>query len=424
VDSPVRARGNVPVRPFPWRALDATSRAHGGQVRQLGRAVDALVDLPAARAKLEALVGEPVAVRLRSLETDRLGAGGPSTQLHLAVVLSPTPEDAGAGAAGGPTFSLDAEPALAVRLLTGALGRAAPLGGQRPVVPSPFRAPEPEVAQAFAALLVAAARHGATPQPLSVVATGTVRSLLGSRATEPSLAALYVVTVGDDVFLARLVIPRSLLERAAMPGFDRARLTALGDMPLAIPLVAAVSTISPMELAALTVGDAWIPGTWLPTFAAPGSPAGKRLVLTGPVLLAAAAAEEAARAELTADGQLVLRGGTEPLPWTADARPQTEQPGSGSTPYREDEMNDPPQTPASLLESLADAPVVVRVEIGVAELRAREWAELAPGDVVGLGRRVAEPVILRVAGREVARGELVDLDGEVGVRILSRMELG
>ncbi len=389
-------------------------------MRQLGRVVDALVDLPAARARLEALVGEPISIRLRSLETDRLGAGGPSAQLHIAVVLAPTPEDAGAGAAGGPTFSLDVEPALAVRLLSGALGRAAPLGGQRPVVPSPFRAPEPEVAQAFAALLVAAARHGATPQPLTVVATGTVRSLLGSRATEPSLAALYVVTVADDVFLARLVIPRSLLERAAMPGFDRARLAMLGDMPLAIPLVASASTISPAELAALAVGDAWIPGTWLPTFATPGGPAGKRLVITGPVLLAAAAAEEAARAELTADGQLVLRGETEPLPWT------------GSTPYLpahnahspSDEMNDQPQTPASLLDSLADAPVVVRVEIGVAELRAREWAELAPGDVVGLGRRVAEPVILRVAGREVARGELVDLDGEVGVRILSRMELG
>ena len=76
----------------------------------------------------------------------------------------------------------------------------------------------------------------------------------------------------------------------------------------------------------------------------------------------------------------------------------------------------------SLLAALGDAPVVVRVEIGVAQMPAREWAELGPGDVVALGRRIAEPVVLRVAGREVARGELVDLEGEVGVRIMSRGE--
>jgi len=40
--------------------------------------------------------------------------------------------------------------------------------------------------------------------------------------------------------------------------------------------------------------------------------------------------------------------------------------------------------------------------------------------VVSLGKRIGEHVVLRVAGVEVARGELVDLDGEVGVRIVAR----
>ena len=54
---------------------------------------------------------------------------------------------------------------------------------------------------------------------------------------------------------------------------------------------------------------------------------------------------------------------------------------------------------------------------------ARELAShpaLASGDVVTLGRRVADPVVLRAGGVEIARGELIQIEGEVGVRILTR----
>jgi flagellar motor switch/type III secretory pathway protein FliN len=37
--------------------------------------------------------------------------------------------------------------------------------------------------------------------------------------------------------------------------------------------------------------------------------------------------------------------------------------------------------------------------------------------VVQSGRRLEDPVILRAGGREIARGELVDIEGELGVRI-------
>ena len=82
-------------------------------------------------------------------------------------------------------------------------------------------------------------------------------------------------------------------------------------------------------------------------------------------------------------------------------------------------MNANADTTARVLD---DAPVVVRVELGTVEMKAREWAELAPGDVIALGRKLGEPAILRVAGVEVARGELVQIDGEYGVRILARAE--
>jgi type III secretion protein Q len=59
----------------------------------------------------------------------------------------------------------------------------------------------------------------------------------------------------------------------------------------------------------------------------------------------------------------------------------------------------------------------VRVELGAVTMSAREWAALIPGDVVSVGRRIGDLASLRVAGIEVARGELVDIDGELGVRI-------
>jgi flagellar motor switch/type III secretory pathway protein FliN len=37
--------------------------------------------------------------------------------------------------------------------------------------------------------------------------------------------------------------------------------------------------------------------------------------------------------------------------------------------------------------------------------------------VIETRHRIAEPVVLRIAGREVARGELVNIEGELGVRV-------
>ena len=62
-------------------------------------------------------------------------------------------------------------------------------------------------------------------------------------------------------------------------------------------------------------------------------------------------------------------------------------------------------------------PLVVRVEVGVLRMLVRDWLRLRPGDVIQTGHRIAEPVVLRVAGQEIGRGELVNVEGELGVRI-------
>ena len=72
---------------------------------------------------------------------------------------------------------------------------------------------------------------------------------------------------------------------------------------------------------------------------------------------------------------------------------------------------------SGLEQIVGETPLCVRLEVGALEMSAAEWAALRPGDVVQSGRRLDDPVILRAGGREIARGELVDVEGELGVRI-------
>ncbi len=65
----------------------------------------------------------------------------------------------------------------------------------------------------------------------------------------------------------------------------------------------------------------------------------------------------------------------------------------------------------------ADVPVSLVVELGRVQLSVSRIADLRPGDVIELGRHSREPVELTSNGRLVARGELVQIDTELGVRV-------
>ena len=69
------------------------------------------------------------------------------------------------------------------------------------------------------------------------------------------------------------------------------------------------------------------------------------------------------------------------------------------------------------LGRLADVPLDVVVEIGRAQLPIRELLALDEGGVVRLSRTVGEPVDLLVNGTPAARGDIVVVDGRLGVRI-------
>ncbi len=72
---------------------------------------------------------------------------------------------------------------------------------------------------------------------------------------------------------------------------------------------------------------------------------------------------------------------------------------------------------AEVLPPSRDLTVTLTVELGRVNLPLSRLAGLQPGDVLELGRHPAEPVELSSNGRLVARGELVQIDTELGVRI-------
>ena len=72
---------------------------------------------------------------------------------------------------------------------------------------------------------------------------------------------------------------------------------------------------------------------------------------------------------------------------------------------------------AADLHRLEDVPVELAVEIGRTRMTLGDALALGPGSVIGLHRLAGEPVDLLVNGRVIARGEVVVLDEEFGLRI-------
>lgn len=75
-----------------------------------------------------------------------------------------------------------------------------------------------------------------------------------------------------------------------------------------------------------------------------------------------------------------------------------------------------PQT-ASALGRLAEVKLDVAVELGRSQVPIHELLALDEGGVIRLGKRVGEPVDLMVNGLPTARGEIVVVDGRLGLRV-------
>src|ERR1700712_1006033 len=72
---------------------------------------------------------------------------------------------------------------------------------------------------------------------------------------------------------------------------------------------------------------------------------------------------------------------------------------------------------AEELSRLHDVPVELAVEVGRTKMTIREALALGPGSLVPRTRLTREPVRLLVKGKPIARGEVVVIDEEFGLRV-------
>lgn len=345
---------------FPWSALELVDRSAEAKLWTARRWLE--------RAVLPPLLG-PALGRLLDTEVRLYARAVRSRSEPKPVALGFRPQG------GGATCVVGLEPALASALLCRLLRRAVP-------ILAPDAALEPAALGALSALFIEAARSteasvALEPCAAQLPSSGVAIEVTVVLAGKPYTAAVWLSSASE----------------AVPPLPDAELLSSLAELSIALPLVVALGMTTPRALAGLTVGAAFCAGeqTWIDARGA------------GRGVLVSATSESGVGVELGPDGRIVLREPARILLTSAEEPSMTGDDASG---------------PPTLAQAVLDAPVVVRVELGSVSMAAREWAALRPGDVVQTGRRLGEPVLLRSGGRVVARGELVNVEGEVGVRVL------
>jgi len=86
------------------------------------------------------------------------------------------------------------------------------------------------------------------------------------------------------------------------------------------------------------------------------------------------------------------------------------------------ESNTTPAAAERAVSLLGDVTLPVEVRLGEAELPIEELLELRQGSVVALDHSPNDPVDLIIGSRVVARGEVVLVNGELGVRVTEILE--
>ncbi len=98
----------------------------------------------------------------------------------------------------------------------------------------------------------------------------------------------------------------------------------------------------------------------------------------------------------------------------AGARPKAGQP-------REEEVSEE-EFADSLMDLAPDVPINLVAVIGKTQSNVSELMKTRIGSVIDLGRPPGETVDLVANGRLIARGELVEMEGQLGVRILKMVK--
>lgn len=278
---------------------------------------------------------------------------------------------------------LELDPRLGACLIDRVLGGE---GGAR--VPFPAAGLHPVEAGTLAYLLARIAAEAKLGFFLRAVLNtpAAMRAALG----EGSLyACRFTVELGEDRGVARLWLPAPSLEDGPTHATELSPI--LAGVALEVPVLGGRATLSARELGGLRVGDALLLDE---VYTRPGPAGDVRCVLGG-----------GRRAELRASieaGRLVFK----------DIQRRANEARTKGRPMSESESRHDP------IALAGDAPVELTVELARFTLTLEELARVRPGEVLATGRRIGERIALRAGERTVALCELVEIEGEVGVRVL------
>lgn len=123
--------------------------------------------------------------------------------------------------------------------------------------------------------------------------------------------------------------------------------------------------------------------------------------------------EESEEAEEEPLEELEVPGLEEP---PAEAAPKAPAKAKAPEPLTEEEFSE------ALLDLAPDVPVNLVAVIGKSVTNVGDLMKTRAGSVIDLGRPPGETVDLVANGRLIARGELVEMDGQLGVRILKMVK--
>jgi flagellar motor switch protein FliN/FliY len=109
----------------------------------------------------------------------------------------------------------------------------------------------------------------------------------------------------------------------------------------------------------------------------------------------------------------------EPVPMNPDLPPAFDAPLPLVEDIALDELHpiEAPLDDHAQIELLLDVPLAITVELGQATVTIRDLLELGQGSILPLDRRAGEPVDVLVNGQRLARGEVVVIDEDFGIRV-------
>jgi len=348
--------------PYPWGSLDRLPRSMARNWGALQRQLEADSISDKLAAALARWLGEPVRVERRRLRPMPIEPDGPATRLRLRL----------AAGTGEVVVCLDTR--LVARLVAFVLKREVDLV-------DPLSSVEP-------ALLGAAAAIVSKIIDDACIGLDVEFAFASSEILDAGRAQIdFTLHVGSTAYPLVLGV---ILQWLPLPTPPRPALEALGALELTLPLVVGVASVYRDELSRLAPGTALLTGSGLWVDAA----------LVGRAVLVAPCSELGTELQLQLGGKIVL------------GKPAVTINPDGPAPSSE-----PSSSAATLADTLFEAPVVVRIEIGAVTLPANAWARLRPGDILETGEPLGSDVTLRVAGKAIAKGELLNVEGELGVRI-------